>query len=62
MNRFAAHRARLKAQGDLRRDQLAELVANGDSIAAASAKIGISQQRGSQLFAEIRRKLGPQAQ
>lgn len=42
-------------------DRLAELVAEGWSVAAAGREIGVNQQRSSELFRRIKDELGPQA-
>lgn len=44
-----------------RLDNFAELIAEGVTITAASKLLGISMQRGSQLFKRIREELGWQA-
>lgn len=44
-----------------RLDALAEMMAEGMTITAASARLGVSMQRGSQLFKRIREELGWQA-
>jgi hypothetical protein len=56
------YRAQLRRQGDRTVAAFAEALAEGaPSITAASYQVGVSQQRGSQLFARIRRELGWQA-
>ena len=56
-----AQHERLRRRGARQRDLLAELVAEGYSLGAAGRAIGVSQQRASQLFAQIRAGLGEQA-
>ncbi|WP_158010797.1 hypothetical protein [Tardibacter chloracetimidivorans] len=43
-------------------NMFAELLAQGDTITAASGRLSISRQRGGQLLAKLRRELGWQAQ
>lgn len=42
-------------------DHVAEVVSNGGSISQAAREIGVSQQMGSKLWAQIKADLGPQA-
>ncbi len=42
--------------------QFAELLAEGYSVSAAARKIGVSQQNGSTMLAQMRKELGPQAE
>ena len=58
---YAAHYERRRRIGDRQRAQLAELVAEGYSVSAAARVMGVAQQRGSQLWAQVRADLGDQA-
>lgn len=49
------------ARASQRKEALAELVSQGMSISAACRQIGMSQQNGSRLWAEIKAGLGRQA-
>jgi len=60
--RWSAQHAKQRAIGEQNRAQLAELVSEGYSVAAAGRTIGVSQQRSSQLWAQVRDELGWQAQ
>ena len=51
-------REKQMAEAAARRDELAELVADGLSVAAASKAMGISQQRASQLWQRIKAEMG----
>ena len=51
-------REKQKAEAAARRDELADLVADGLSVAAASKAMGISQQRASQLWQRIKSEVG----
>lgn len=44
-----------------RLDQLADLIGDGATITAAAHALGVSMQRGSQMFKRIRDELGWQA-
>ncbi len=44
-----------------RLDNFADMIAEGVTITAASKSLGVSMQRGSQLFRRIREELGWQA-
>jgi energy-converting hydrogenase Eha subunit B len=50
-----------KAQGRATLNAFAEALAETGTVVAAARTAGISQQRGSQLLAQIRRELGRQA-
>jgi molybdenum-dependent DNA-binding transcriptional regulator ModE len=54
-------REKTAAEAAARRDELAELVANGSTLAAAAKAMGISFQRAGQLWKRIRDDLGGQA-
>lgn len=59
-----AHKRRtaIKAKSIRQKRQIAELVSEGFTVAAAARSIGVSQQRGSQIWRGIRNDLGAQAQ
>lgn len=59
--RNEAHRNRLRAARERRIWQLAELVANGWTVASAAQRLGVSQQIGSLMWRDIRDRLGEQA-
>ena len=59
---WLAQHAKLRQQGEAQKARLADLVAEGYSVAAAARAIGITQQRGSQLWKRIRDDLGEQAE
>lgn len=54
-------RASEAAQRRKRINQFADLLSKGYTISAASRAIGVSQQNGSTMLAQIRDELGPQA-
>lgn len=58
---YAAARARNHAARNRRIEALAELVAEGWSVAAGARHLGVSQQAGSKMWADIRAGLGEQA-
>lgn len=60
--RASQYRAAQRAQGRRTLNAFAEALAECGVIAEAARQCGISQQRGSQLFARIRKELGWQAQ
>jgi Response regulator containing a CheY-like receiver domain and an HTH DNA-binding domain len=51
--RRSAHVDRLKHQRARRREKLADLVADGWSVAAAAKQLGVSQQTGHSMWREI---------
>lgn len=51
-----------QAKADRIKDDFAELLADGLTITQAATTLGLTQQRGSQIFKEIRIALGWQAQ
>ena len=55
---FAAHHESQRRRTLYQMDEIAELVAEGDSVTAASVKMGFSPARGSQLWCRIRKGLG----
>lgn len=61
MNSSAAYWAKNRRHGAAQCDKIAELVAEGYSVAAAGRAIGITQQRASKFWLRIRADLGPQA-
>lgn len=54
-------RAYEAAQRRKRINRFAELLAEGYTISGASRAMGVSQQNGSTMLAQIREELGPQA-
>ena len=61
VSRLSAHNARQAREARLRRDALAELVAEGKSIADAGAIIGTTPAVAFKMWRRIRTELGPQA-
>ena len=61
--RAGAASSAAKRRGERRErvDQFAELLAEGLSVASASASLGLSSKRGVKYLADIRKGLGPQA-
>lgn len=55
------YREQQKAEAAARRDELAEMVADGMTIRAAGERLGLKFQRASQLWKRICDDLGPQA-
>lgn len=55
---LAAWRAKVKQDARKRRDQFAEMLAEGYTITAASRVLGITQQAGSNILKQIRQELG----
>ncbi len=58
---WAISHARRRAQTVRQKAVVAELVAEGWTIAAAAASLGVSQQRGSQIWRLIVEDMGAQA-
>ncbi len=54
---FAAHHERQRSRTLAQMDEIAELVAEGDTVTTASHKMGFTPERGSQLWCRIRRGL-----
>ena len=61
MSRWAASYAARRAATARQANQLAELVSEGWSVAAAGREIGVSQQRSSQIWKRVRDGLGAQS-
>lgn len=59
--RLTAYHQRRRVIRERRMDSLADLIADGWSIAAAARHLGFSQQSGSAMFREICERLGAQA-
>ncbi len=55
---YLARHALLRRIGERNRAQLAELVAEGYSVAAAARAMGLSQQSGSKIWRQIRDEMG----
>ncbi len=55
---YLARHALLRRIGERNRAQLAELVAEGYSVAAAARSMGLSQQSGSKIWRQIRDEMG----
>lgn len=51
----------MRAPALARLDELADMIAEGATMLDAAAALGVSAQRVSQLWANIRKRLGPQA-
>lgn len=60
-NSLAERNARQAAEAALRRDELAELIANGSTIDGAATEMGIPFQRAKKYWQHIRNALGEQA-
>ena len=58
---YAAYYAKRRGHSAAQCNKLADLVAEGYSVAAAGRAIGVGQQRSSQLWRRIRAGLGAQA-
>lgn len=58
---YAAYAAKVDRIRQAAKEQMAELVANGMTVAEACVAIGYSQSGGRKLFTEIKRGLGAQA-
>ena len=59
--RIEAHRNRLHRAREKRLEQLADLVADGWSVAAAARHLGVSQQTGHSMWRDICERVGGQA-
>ena len=55
------HNARQSEQARLRRDALAELVANGMTIARAGLTLGVSETTAMKMWMRIKQDMGSQA-
>lgn len=61
MKQYQAYYARRRAQTTDQADRMAELVADGWTVAAAGRELGVSQQRSSRIWATIKARFGAQA-